>query len=128
MMRPISEIDADLVEARAARDVAERALQALLNERSEAIIAERSKHPWIGKTVRALRRKRRYGAEMIEKTGVVTVFDRQKHGRIRGVYFNHGEIIVLSASGKSAWRLDGDRHYDETAWELVDPIAEKRVK
>lgn len=86
--------------------------------------SEANPHPWIGKKVK---RDERYGygfGNVRTIRGTVQVWSRHRFTRTRGLSRSYGgakegELVVISATGKSGWKFDvGTLGRNETAWEL----------
>lgn len=124
MTRPIADIERDLASAKVALDDASNLHEEFRRELREAKIADAA-HPWLGMKVK---RKVRHGylrGQTQWARGTLRVYGSEEaKGPFRGLYGwqqSYGDLIVVSASGKSArkFRQPEPRLCEnETEWEL----------
>lgn len=104
-MRTVAQVRADLEAASAELDAARNRWVQLKEELDKAAVVEAQGHPLFGKKVERVV-NRGWNSRQTRQSGTVVAYDRQQHGSLRGLrYVRGGELIVLSVTGKSAWKL-----------------------
>jgi hypothetical protein len=116
MHRPIPDIERDIQAAREEETAASLKRRRLDDELKEARLAdaEANPHPWLGKKITRKVPHSYRRDDLVSQHGTLKVLKKREY--FRGCSARTGELVVVSASGKSAHRFDGLKDHP---WELA---------